>query len=261
VYCAQPGARAEVLLTPGVFLRVGKNSAIKMLDNRLVSMRLEVLSGTVIIESDDPQISIKRSPIALIYKEYVIRLVKHGLVEISSHPAQMKVYKGETVVDINNTGTANGHAIAREGRVLSFSPALLTEKFNDKVGDDLYLWARDRSQSLSAANMSSASSLRSNGMGMHRAMGVGMARVLETGAAPGISTRISACTHSYLLEEYPGIHGDTGSTVRKQFQATTRPPHTGMAAVFAARVRLGGLSPELPIAPQLRRLRSPAFGA
>src|SRR5580700_10148411 len=45
--------RAEVLLTPGVFLRVGENSAIEMLDNRLVSTRVEVLSGTVIVESDD----------------------------------------------------------------------------------------------------------------------------------------------------------------------------------------------------------------
>ena len=87
--------RAEVLLTPGVFLRVGENSAIKMLDNRLVSTRVEILSGNVIVESDDPQMSIKDSPGSLLYKEYEIRMVKHGLVEISSDPAQMKVYKGE----------------------------------------------------------------------------------------------------------------------------------------------------------------------
>src|SRR5580698_5839344 len=46
--------RAEVLLTPGVFLRVGENSAIKMLDNRLISTRVELLSGTAMVESDDP---------------------------------------------------------------------------------------------------------------------------------------------------------------------------------------------------------------
>ena len=71
--------RAEVLLTPGVFLRIGENSAIKLLDNRLVSTRVEILSGTVIVESDDPQMSIKDSPVALIYKDYEIRMVKHGL--------------------------------------------------------------------------------------------------------------------------------------------------------------------------------------
>src|ERR1700733_9707988 len=152
--------RAEVLLTPGVFLRVGENTAIKMLDNRLLSTRVEILSGTAIVESDDPQMSVKDSPVSLIYKDYEIRLVKHGLVEIGSDPAAMKVYKGEAVVT-----TANDRATVREGRLLSFSAALPTEAFDSKVGDDLYIWARDRSQSVSAANMSSARSLNSTGYG------------------------------------------------------------------------------------------------
>lgn len=160
--------RAEVLLTPGVFLRVGENSAIRMLDNRLISTRVEILSGNAIVESDDPQMSIKDSPVALIYKDYEIRMVKHGLVEISSDPSQMKVYKGEAVVS-----KANDRATVKEGRMLPFSAALLTESFNDKVGDDLYLWARDRSQDISAANMSSARSLNSSGYGSGTGYGYG----------------------------------------------------------------------------------------
>src|SRR5580658_7660059 len=79
--------RAEVLLTPGVFLRMGENSAIKMLDNRLISTRVEIMSGNAIVESDDPQLSIKDSPVSMIYKDYEIRMVKHGLVEIGTAPA------------------------------------------------------------------------------------------------------------------------------------------------------------------------------
>jgi hypothetical protein len=161
--------RAEVLLTPGVFLRIGENSSIKMLDNRLISTRVEIISGNVIVESDDPQMSIKDSPVSLIYKDYEIRLVKHGLLEISTDPAQMKVYNGEAVVDIAGgnigSGAANNRATVKEGRLLNFSAALLTENFNAKVGDDLYIWARDRSQSISAANMSSARSINSGGYG------------------------------------------------------------------------------------------------
>ncbi len=56
--------------------------------------------------------------------------------------------------------------------MLPFSAALLTEKFDDKVGDDLYLWARDRSQVMSAANMSSARSL-SSGFGSGYGTGFG----------------------------------------------------------------------------------------
>jgi hypothetical protein len=161
--------RAEVLLTPGVFLRVGENSSIKLLDNRLVSTRVEILSGNVIVESDDPQVTVKDSPVALIYKDYEIQLVKHGLVEIGSDPAQMKVFQGEALVT-----TADNRVTVKEGRLLAFSAALLTEKFNDKVGDDLYLWARDRSQSLSAANMSSARSLNSSGSGYGSGYGSGL---------------------------------------------------------------------------------------
>ena len=165
--------RAEVLLTPGVFLRVSENSAIKMLDNRLISTRVEIMSGSVIVESDDPQMSIKDSPVSLIYKDYEVRLVKHGLVEIGTDPAQMRVYKGEAVVAITTGATANERATVKEGHLLPFSAALLTESFNDKVGDDLYIWARDRSQSLSAANMSSARSLSGDSFGTGSGYGSG----------------------------------------------------------------------------------------
>ena len=37
--------RAEVLLTPGVFLRLGENSSFRMITNRLIDTRLEFLSG------------------------------------------------------------------------------------------------------------------------------------------------------------------------------------------------------------------------
>ncbi len=149
--------RAEVLLTPGVFLRIGENSSIRMLDNRLVSTRVDVLSGSAIIESDDPQMDVKDSTVVLLYKDYEIRMGKHGLVEINADPGQVKVFKGEALV--NTTGSALNRVTVKEGRLLPFSAALLTEKFDDRGGDDLFLWARDRSQNLSAANMASARSL------------------------------------------------------------------------------------------------------
>ena len=90
--------RAEVLLTPGVFLRLGENSAIRMMDERLISTRVEILAGTAMVESDDPRMSIKDSPVTLIYSDYQIQPVKHGLFEISAAPAQVKVFKGEAQV-------------------------------------------------------------------------------------------------------------------------------------------------------------------
>lgn len=154
--------RAEVLLTPGVFLRLGEHSSIKMLDTRLVSTRVDILSGNVILESDDPQMDLKDSPVVVLYKGYEIRIQKHGLLELNSDPGQLKVFKGQALVELASGTGVNNRAVVKEGKMLPFSAALLTEKFDDKVGDDLYLWARDRSQVMSAANMSSARSLSSS---------------------------------------------------------------------------------------------------
>jgi hypothetical protein len=153
--------RAEVLLTPGVFLRIGENSSVKMIDTRLVSTRVDILSGNVMLESDDAQMDLKDSPVVLLYKDYEIRMQKHGIAELNTDASQLKVFKGEALVEVAQDATARNRAVVKEGHLLSFSAALLTEKFDDKVGDDLYLWTRDRSQVLSAANMSSARSLSS----------------------------------------------------------------------------------------------------
>src|SRR5580658_5234690 len=51
--------RAEILLTPGVILRVGENSSVKMLDNRLLSTRVEFVSGIAMLESVEGESSIK----------------------------------------------------------------------------------------------------------------------------------------------------------------------------------------------------------
>src|ERR1700733_3757625 len=42
--------RAEVLLTPGTFLRVGSNSAVRMLSNKLEDTRVELLRGSAVLD-------------------------------------------------------------------------------------------------------------------------------------------------------------------------------------------------------------------
>jgi len=150
--------RAEVLLTPGVFLRLGENSSMKMLDNRLLSTRLEILSGTAMVESDDPNLSVKDPAVTILYKDYEIQPVKFGIFEISSEPSQLKVFKGQASVV-----AGSNRVVVKDGRLMPFAAGLVSEKFDEKQGDDLYLWARDRSAYLSAANMSSARTLASNG--------------------------------------------------------------------------------------------------
>jgi hypothetical protein len=150
--------RAEVLLTPGVFLRLGENSSIKMLDTRLMSTRVELLSGTAMVDSNDPDGSVKDPAVTIIYKSYEIQPLKTGIFEVSSEASHLKVFKGQASVV-----AGNNRVVVKDGRLMPFAAGLVTEKFDEKLGDDLYLWARDRSAYLSAANMSSARSLASSG--------------------------------------------------------------------------------------------------
>ncbi len=155
--------RAEILLTPGVYLRVGENSSVKMLDNRLLSTRVEFLSGSALVESDDPEVSVKDPAVTIVYKDYEIQPLKYGIFEINSDPSQIKVYKGQA----NVAAVGSTRATVHEGHMVAFSAALVSAKFDEKQADDLYLWAQDRAGALSAANLSSARSLSANGYSLN----------------------------------------------------------------------------------------------
>src|SRR5579872_4239846 len=47
---ATQDGRAEVLLTPGVFLRVNENSSFRMAQNKLDDTKIEVLTGTAMVQ-------------------------------------------------------------------------------------------------------------------------------------------------------------------------------------------------------------------
>ena len=148
--------RAEVLLTPGVFLRLVDNSAIRMLDTDLAHTRVEVVSGDVMVEADDPRMSVKNAPVTLVFDDTEIRIVKHGLVEVSRTSNQVKVYRGEAEVTV---GTAT--LLLKEGRYSALSDDLRAEKFDvRKDNNDSLAWSQERSANLSAANIHAAGTMR-----------------------------------------------------------------------------------------------------
>jgi hypothetical protein len=147
--------RAEILLTPGVFLRIGDDSGIRMVTNRLIDTRVELLSGKAIIESDSPM---KDTAVTIVYKDYQVRVRKASVFEIETNPEQIKVYHGEAEVEANGETT-----VVRAGRLLPFGRAMVTEKFNVKEGDELAKWSMRRSQDVSVANVSAAKSLHDSG--------------------------------------------------------------------------------------------------
>ena len=51
---------AEVELTPGVFLRMGDNSSIRMLSNDLANTRVELQTGSAIVDSSAVRVEFRR---------------------------------------------------------------------------------------------------------------------------------------------------------------------------------------------------------
>jgi FecR protein len=139
--------RAEVLLTPGVFLRLDENSSIRMLSNKLSDTRVELLSGSAIVESGQaaPDTAVK-----LIYKDWQVWVPEHGVYRIDSEPAQVQVYKGE--VKVSKTGDPAKLAVnVKEDEEVPLA-AVLAPDPSVTVGDTFKNWAMSRSQAISADN-------------------------------------------------------------------------------------------------------------
>src|SRR5712691_7564464 len=47
---AAEDGRVEVLLTPGVFLRIAEASSVRMISNKLADTRVEILTGSALVE-------------------------------------------------------------------------------------------------------------------------------------------------------------------------------------------------------------------
>jgi hypothetical protein len=145
--------RAEVLLTPGVFLRVGESSSVRMITNRLIDTRLELLAGSAVLEAADFG---KDNAVTIAYKDTATKVDKKGIYRFDTDPAQLRVYDGEAQV------TAAGKTIeVKEGKLVSLDGELALAKFDKNTGDALNHWSRRRAEGISLANVSAARSVNS----------------------------------------------------------------------------------------------------
>ena len=147
--------KAEVLLTPGVFLRLGENSTIRMVSSKLTDTRVEVLSGSAMVECQEIA---KDNAVMLLYKQTSVILTKHGLYRLDADPARFQVFDGEAIVKGDS-----GQVTLRAGKQTKLDGVLMAENFDKKDGDELYRWSSRRAAYLAKANLSSANGLRSSG--------------------------------------------------------------------------------------------------
>lgn len=148
--------RAEVLLTPGVFLRLAENSEIAMISTALTNTRVEVVTGSVILEASEVQ---KDQAIELTFGGSVVEVRKRGVFRFDAGtPPRVRVFDGEiTVAD------AGRQLTVKEGKQVLLTSVPMVEKFSkDDDTDAFYRWAGRRSGYLALANVSAAHRMYEN---------------------------------------------------------------------------------------------------
>lgn len=146
--------RAEILLTPGVFLRLAENSSVRMLSNALVDTRLEIVSGSALVEVGE---LLDHNAISFQASGTHMDLAKKGLYRIDAIPARLRVYEGQARVT-----TGSESLTARKGHQIDLDSAKLADtkladtKFDPKETDAFYRWSSRRAEYVAAANVISA---------------------------------------------------------------------------------------------------------
>ena len=146
--------RAEVLLTMGSILRVGDASSLKMLTNRLIDTRVELLSGTHILEVADIP---KDNSLTLVMKEATVVITKRGLYRFDVDQSKIKVFDGVLGVTRNGQSSLLGAGKAMDTNTASI------EKFDKDDTDAMDRWAKRRAALLASANTSSAKQIHDYG--------------------------------------------------------------------------------------------------
>ena len=139
---------AEVLLTPGIYLRLDDNSAVRMVSPDLTSTQLDLEKGRAAVEVDEihPQ-----NDVQIIEAGVPTQLLKTGVYEFNANDDLAQVFKGKAAAQV-----APGKWVVIKGShelALNEGPVQKPQHFDqDAAKDELYNWSSLRSEYLSEAN-------------------------------------------------------------------------------------------------------------
>jgi hypothetical protein len=150
--------KAEVLLTPGVFLRIGDNSAVKMISPSLTDTQVEVTRGEAMVEAAG---LVKDNDITVLDHDGTIKIVKEGLYRFTAgNPPMAVVLEGKADVFFGGQKLELG-----KGHETVIGPVLKAEKFDPKKDDDLYAWSNVRSEYDAASSYQAAKNVNIDNYG------------------------------------------------------------------------------------------------
>jgi hypothetical protein len=152
-FLATANGKAEILLTPGVFLRLGSDSTVQMVTPDLTHTEVRLEQGRASIEVDQLY---KQNTLLIDQKGGQTQILKPGLYEFDASNSSMRVFDGQAHVfpgdnyqsNIKPITVKGGHQLALTGEAVK---PLGFDK--DKAQGELYNWSSLRSAYLGQANV------------------------------------------------------------------------------------------------------------
>jgi hypothetical protein len=151
---ATTSGRAEVLLTPGVFLRLGHNSSVRMVSPDITDTVVAVQHGRATVEVDQ---LFKENDIHVLENNVPVQLVQTGLYEFNADQGTVLVFNGKAAID-----KGHGHwATIKDNHEVNLTAGAAdvnSTKFNTAQQEQagIYRWSSLRSDYLSEANQQMA---------------------------------------------------------------------------------------------------------
>lgn len=140
--------KAEMLLTPGVFLRLADNSGVRMISPSLIDTRVELIRGEAMVEADQV---LPGNHLVISDQGADVQILKNGVYKFTADPAVVAVYDGKAQVFRDDHTTEIG-----KGKELMLAAAgQKAGSFDRNSADSLYQWSDVRSEYLAEANQSS----------------------------------------------------------------------------------------------------------
>ena len=151
--------KAEMLLTPGVLLRIGDNSAVKMVSPSLTDTRVELLRGEAMVEAAEV---LDANRIDVIDHGFDTLIEKKGIYRFDADRPTVAVYDGKAKVLSDDRSID-----VKKGREFAFGVDAKPRKFDRDQTDNLYAWSKVRSSYLADANQATVQTLEVGGPGWY----------------------------------------------------------------------------------------------
>ena len=151
--------KAELLLTPGVYFRLGDNSEARMVSPGLADTRVELVKGSAMLEVDQLY---KENDLSVMVDGTTTRIDKEGLYNFQAQPATVRVIDGKATVY-----EGDAHADVKKGHevIVANAAPLKSHDLNKEAveTDPLYRWSKLRGQYQADANVNMAYSVAAYG--------------------------------------------------------------------------------------------------